>query len=106
MPPGPPTHPTDALLWAQEAIASNPRRCILDTHVYKRLRQRRISERSLWTAIRSATLCVSYAPERAPLANGTSWRITGPDEDGEETSVGVETFIDHLGRRLLIITVF
>lgn len=106
MPAGPPTSPTDALLWAQEAIAGNPRRCILDTHVYKRLRQRRISERSLWTAIRNATRCVPYAPERGPLASGTSWRITGPDEDGDETSVGVETFLDHLGRRLLIITVF
>jgi hypothetical protein len=106
MPTGPPTTPTAALSWAQEAIASNPRRCILDTHVYTRLRQRRISERSLWAAIRGATLCVPYIPERGPLAGGTSWRITGPDEDGEETSVGVETFIDHLGRRLLIITVF
>jgi hypothetical protein len=103
---GPPTSPTEALLWAQEAITSVPRRCILDTHAYKRLRQRRISERALWAAIRNATSCVPYVPERGPLADGTSWRITGPDDDGEVTSVGVETFIDHLGRRLLVITVF
>jgi len=105
-PTGPPTNPTDALLWAQEAIASNPRRCILDVHIYKRLRQRHISERSIWTVIRGARSCVPYVPERGPLANGTSWRITGPDDEGEKTSVGVETFVDHLGRRLLVITIF
>jgi hypothetical protein len=106
VPPAPPTDPTDALLWAQEAIASNPRRCLVDTHAYNRLRQRHISDRSLWAAIRNATSCVLYVPERGPLAGGTSWRITGPDDDGEATSVGVETFVDHLGRRLLVITVF
>jgi hypothetical protein len=108
MPPptGPPTNPTDALAWAQEAITSNPRRCIYDTHVYKRLRERRISERSIWYAIRNATSCIVYIPDRKPLACGTCWRITGPDAEGEVTSVGVETFVDHLGRRLLVITVF
>jgi hypothetical protein len=74
--------------------------------VYKRLRQRNISERSIWAAIRNATSCIAYVPERGPLANGTSWRIAGPDDEGEVTSVGVETFLDHLGRRLLVITVF
>ena len=47
-----------------------------------------------------------YVPENGQLTDGTAWRITGPDHEGDETSVGVETFVDHLGRRLLIITVF
>jgi hypothetical protein len=106
VPLAPPANPKEALLWAQEAVASQPRRCILDTHVYKRLRQRHISERSIWAGIRNATSCVPYVPERGPLAGGTSWRIAGPDEEGEVTTVGVETFLDHLGRRLLVITVF
>jgi hypothetical protein len=106
VPLAPPTTPTDALTWAREAISSHPRRCILDTHVYKRLRQRNMSERSIWATIRNARSCAPYVPERGPLAAGTSWRIAGPDDEGEMTSVGVETFLDHLGRRLLVITVF
>jgi len=78
----------------------------LAERVYKRLRERNISERSIWYAIRNATTCIAYVPDRTPLAGGTCWRITGPDAEGEVTWVGVETFVDHLGRRLLVITVF
>jgi hypothetical protein len=31
--PPPPTTPAEALLWAREVIAANPRRAILDTHL-------------------------------------------------------------------------
>jgi hypothetical protein len=101
-----PTTPEDALRWAKEAIAAKPRRFLLDTHVYVRMAQRDISERSIWHALNNAHTCVAFVPDRPPLTSGTSWRITGPDHEGDETSVGVEAFTDHLGRRLLIITVF
>lgn len=101
-----PVTAADALLWAQEAMTSTPRRYIYDAHVYKRLMERRMTDRSIFFAIRNATRCVPYIPDAGPLTDGTSWRITGPDHLGEVTSVGVETFVDHLGRRLLIITVF
>ena len=44
----------------------------------------------------------------APLteAEALSWARDAMDHLGEATSVGVETFVDHLGQRLLIITVF
>ncbi len=96
----------DALSWAREAMTSTPRRYIYDAHVYKRMRERNMTERSIFFAIRNATLCARYVPENGQLTDGTAWRITGPDHLGETTSVGVETFVDHLGRRLLIITVF
>src|SRR5262249_2360168 len=38
-------------------------------------------------------------PEDGPQAGGTSWRVWGPDFDGELTDVGVEAFADHLGLR-------
>ena len=106
MPSGPPTTAADALAWAQEAMTCTPRRYLLDTHVYIRMRDRNMSDRSIWYAIKNATRCVPYVPDRGRLTDGTAWRISGPDHEGEETSVGVETFIDHLGRRLMIITVF
>jgi hypothetical protein len=106
MPKGPPATPEEALAWAQEAMVSTPRRYLLDTHVYIRMRERNVSDRSIWYAIKNATQCEPYVPDRGQLTDGTAWRITGPDHEGEKTSVGVETFIDHLGRRLLIITVF
>ncbi|MBK6519752.1 MAG: hypothetical protein IPM79_39785 [Polyangiaceae bacterium] len=87
-------------------MTSTPRRYLLDSHVYLRLSQRRMTDRSIWFAIKNATACSEYVPDRPLLTNGTSWRITGPDDEGVSTSVGVETFVDHLGNRLLIITVF
>jgi hypothetical protein len=82
------------------------RRYIVDPHVHKRLQDRKMTFRSIRYAIRNATTCVAYAPDREPLAGGTSWRVTGPDFAGDETSVGVETFEDHLGRRVILVTVF
>jgi hypothetical protein len=101
-----PTAPEDALAWAQAAMVASPRRVIFDSHAYQRMSKRRISDRSIWYAIKNATTCEVYAPERPLLTDGTSWRISGPDHEGEVTVVGVETFVDHLGRRLLIVTVF
>jgi len=59
-----------------------------------------------YDAIKNAKACVPYVPRNGQLTDGAAWRLTGPDHEGEETSVGVETFVDHLGRRLMIVTVF
>jgi hypothetical protein len=99
-----PTRPDEALAWAQEALRE--KRYVVDPHLYRRLQERNITWRSAWYAIQRATTCVPYAPERGSLAGGTSWRITGADLSDETVSVGVETFLDHLGRRVLLITVF
>ncbi|MFO0756578.1 MAG: hypothetical protein U0359_08815 [Byssovorax sp.] len=87
-------------------MISTPRRYLFDTHVYIRMHQRNVSDRSIWYAIKNATSCLPYVPDRGQLTDGTAWRISGPDHEGDLLSVGVETFLDHLGRRLMIITVF
>ena len=78
----------------------------MDSHVYIRMAQRSITERSIWYAIKNAASCIAYTPDDGQLTSGTAWRITGPDHDGEDTSVGVECFVDQMGKRLLILTVF
>lgn len=103
---GPPKTAAEALAWAREAMVSKPRRYLFDTHVYLRMHDRNISDRSIWYALKNATSCKEYVPEKGRLTDSTAWRITGADHEGVETSVGVETFVDHLGRRMLIITVF
>jgi hypothetical protein len=40
-----------------------------------------------------------------PKRGGTSWRITGPDYDGDPLRVGMETYEDHLGKKVLLVTV-
>lgn len=56
--------------------------------------------------IETATACSSYKPDRPPrTASGTSWRVTGEDTEGTETRLGVETFEDHLGKRMILITI-
>ena len=69
-----------------------------------RCRKRRISFQDARHAIALATRCAPYA--RVPLADGTCWRLWGFDLDGEETAIGFEAFKDHLGRRILLMTVF
>ena len=100
----PPPSPAEALGWARDAIASGL--YVVDEHYFKRCRQRRISPRAWRRVIETASSCEPYAPEHGPLAGGTSWRIVGVDYADDETTVGVETYADHLGRRVLIITVF
>lgn len=38
-------------------MTSEPRRYLYDAHVYKRMRQRNLTERSIWFAIKNATQC-------------------------------------------------
>jgi len=42
----------------------------------------------------------------AAKMGGSQWRLQGVDLDGVELGVGVEAFLDHLGRRVLLLTVF
>ena len=99
-----PTLASEALIWTKEAMIAG--RYLVDPHVPKRMAQRAVLWRSLWYGIRNATTCVPYAPDEGPRLGGTSWRIVGPDHNGEEITVGVETLVDHLGRRVLLLTVF
>lgn len=103
-PESPPTNPADAVGWVRDAVANGQH--IVDEHYYKRCHQRRISPRAWRRVVETVISCASYSPENGPLAGGTSWRIVGLDYVDEETTIGVETFADHLGRRALIITVF
>jgi len=100
----PPTSAADALIWAKEAMIAG--RYLVDPHVRKRMVQRAVEWRSLWYAIKNATTCLRYTPDSEARLGGTSWRIIGPDHEGEEIAVGVEAFADHLGRRVLLLTVF
>jgi hypothetical protein len=34
------------------------------------------------------------------------WRVTGPSLDEIATAIGVEVYVDHLGKRLIVVTVF
>lgn len=99
-----PTNESEALLWAQEAICAG--RYIIDAHFSRRCLQRKVSFADAKRAILKATNCQSYVPNRSSLAGGTSWRITGPDYEEQDTSVGIEAFQDHLGRRIILITIF
>jgi hypothetical protein len=99
-----PVAAVEALAWIKDAMASG--RYILDTHyVHERGRTRPVPLADLECAIGTATRCVEYKG-RLPRAGGTNWRVVGTDTDGDETTVGVEAFADHLGRRIIVVTVF
>lgn len=100
----PPSTSEDALAWAREALLA--KRYIVDPHFQRRLEQRGITWRSAWYALQRATSCVAYVRDGGPLAGGTTWRITGTDLSDEAVTLGVETFVDHFGRRVLLVTVF
>lgn len=99
--PGP-ANAVDALQWIQEAVAGG--RYIPTNHLFDQCQARHISIHDVKRAIRLATSCVPY--NEPPRNGGTCWRVTGPDYDGDDTSVGVEAFQDHLGRRSILCTVF
>jgi hypothetical protein len=41
-----------------------------------------------------------------PRFGATCWRVTGPSLDEIATAIGVEIYVDHLGKRLVVVTVF
>jgi hypothetical protein len=100
--PGPGTS-AEALAWIQEAVAAG-RHLVHAPHFSRRCLERKISLPDWKKAIRDARTCVPYTG-RAPTCGGTNWRVTGPDIEGDDLTVGVEAFRDHLGKRALLITV-
>jgi hypothetical protein len=52
-----------------------------------------------------ATDCEAYR-EGVSRFGGTCRRVTGPSLDEITTSIGVEVYVDHLGKRMVIATVF
>ncbi len=100
--PGP-TNAADALIWIQEAIVAG--RYLVHPHFAKRCSDRNVGHREWKHAISKATSCTTYR-DRAPSNDGTQWRVIGPDLDGDDLTLGCEAFEDHLGRRVLLMTVF
>ena len=77
---------------------------IPDPHFEKRCRQRRFSVFDAKRIAATATTCAPYG-EAEILAGGTAWRVLGRDSDGDPAALGVEAFLDNLGRRVLLITI-
>lgn len=100
-----PTTSTAALAWTQNALA-NGRYYAHEPHFSKRCAQRSVTLRDVKLAVRRATSCEAYTPERGALYGGTTWRVIGPDAEGDLLSVGIECFEDHLGQKVLLMTVF
>jgi hypothetical protein len=99
--PGPATA-NDALSWIRDAMARS--RYIPAVHLFRRMSERRITLDDLKRATAAATSCMPYS--EPPQHGGTSWRVYGPDVDGAcEIGVGYEAFRDHLGKRVVIVTV-
>jgi hypothetical protein len=98
-----PTTPDEALAWAKECMTSGL--YYLDPHCEKRMAKRRITIWDIKRVVATSTTCEAY-PGWQPLNDGgTSWRLTGTDSAGEDTKVGFEAFRNHLGKRVLLVTV-
>jgi hypothetical protein len=93
----------EALKWAREALGSG-RYWVVD-HARDRQRQRGVTAADMKSIIKKATGCEAYAGG-VPRFGGTCWRVTGPSLDEIATAIGVEVYVDHLGKRLIIVTVF
>ncbi|MFI5298266.1 MAG: hypothetical protein ACHREM_09230 [Polyangiales bacterium] len=92
----------DALVWIREAVATS--RYLTDPHFEQQARKRRFDVHDAKKIIATATACEPYTGQ--PLrADGTSWRVTGKALDGSTAKLGVEAFLDHLGKRVIFITI-
>jgi hypothetical protein len=98
-----PSTAVEALSWAREALGSG-RYWVVD-HAGDRQRQRGVTAADMKSVIKNATDCEAYR-EGIPRFGGTCWRVTGPSLDEITTSIGVEVYVDHLGKRMVIATVF
>jgi hypothetical protein len=74
-------------------------------HARDRQRQRGVTAADMRSVIKNATDCEAYR-EGIARFGGTCWRVTGPSLDEITTSIGVEVYVDHLGKRMVIATVF
>lgn len=99
--PGPATS-SEALQWIQEAVASG--RYIPTNHLFDQCDRRHIKIQDVHRAIRLATDCKPHGDP--PKHGGTCWKVTGPDYEGSETTVGVEAFEDTGKRRAALCTVY
>jgi hypothetical protein len=93
-----------ALVWIRDAVAAG-RYFAQEPHFSKRCRERGVQLDDWKHAIASAPACRPYA-DRAPTQGGSVWSVVGTDLDGDALTVSVEAFLDHLGQRALLITVF
>jgi len=99
--PGP-TTPTEAVAWVLDALENG--RYFTTRHFDQRCSERKFTVFDAKRVARTAMSCEAYAD--APVrAGGTAWRIRGTATDGSAAAIGVEAFKDHLGRRVLLITV-
>jgi hypothetical protein len=98
-----PSTADEALKWAREALGSG-RYWVVD-HARDRQRQRGVTAADMKSIIKKATGCEAYTGG-VPRFGGTCWRVTGPSLDEVATAIGVEVYVDHLGKRLIIVTVF
>ncbi len=99
--PGP-TTPEEALLWVKEAMNTGNYRN--HPHFDRRCRERGATVLDAKRIVATATSCVGYEAVRL-FEDGTAWRIEGTDTDGAAAQLGVEAFRDHLGRKVLLITI-
>ena len=98
-----PSTAVEALSWAREALGSG-RYWVVD-HARDRQLQRGVTAADMKSVIKNATDCEAYR-EGISRFGGTCWRVTGPSLDEITTSIGVEVYVDHLGKRMVIATVF
>jgi hypothetical protein len=100
-----PSTAVEALSWAREALGSG-RYWVVD-HARDRQRQRGVTAADMKNIVKKAkeTDCEPYR-EGSPRFGGTCWRVTGPSLDEITTSIGVEVYVDHLGKRMVIAIVF
>jgi hypothetical protein len=73
-------------------------------HARDRQRQRGVTVADMKSIIKNATGCEAYS-DGVPRFGGTYWRVTGPSLDEISTTIGIEVYVDHLGKRLIIVTV-
>src|SRR6185312_10945512 len=98
-----PATPAEAADWAREAIATG--RYWLVQHAENRMASRRLSLADIKNVLLRSTGCSPYE-EGKISRGGACWRIAGQDLDGDQASIGVELYRDHLGKACLVITVF
>jgi hypothetical protein len=98
-----PRNPAETLRWAKEAI-THARYLTHEPHFSKQCAKRRVAPADWRRAIQTASRC--KASDRPPTCGGTCWLLVGTDVEGDDLSVAVEAFADHLGRRILLVTVF
>ena len=98
-----PATPQEALPWIQDALACG--RYIPTTHFGQRLWERNLQIGDVKRAVSKGISCLPYLQGK-PTQDGTCWRVTGPTYQDGDVAVGVEAFKDHLGKRIVLCTVF